>query len=311
MKKAEEVDSFSTGISNSSISPKTFKKIEDAGSCPIQLIESSRPSMNSDTTEVDSCPTEILDNLTPPMTPEIKNVDSCSIEIPDRFLPSRNLSTTSSSIPSTVPSRTSSTAPLRPPSKTRSTTSSTEEKKGVHPLHYRVTEIPPWNQSILLAFQQTMICISGILAVPYLVSEIACAGSATIALRIKLISSTFVVTGFTTLLQTVIGLRLPILQGPSLAFLPPLYSYANLPELKCNFTSIDEVPEEYYYERIQTIQGSLACSSILLILIGATGAIGVVSKLVGPITIFPLLILLCLGNVNVIVDKASVHWISL
>ena len=187
---------------------------------------------------------------------------------------------------------------------------STKSESGVHPLHYKVTEIPPWKQSILLAFQQTMVCISGILTVPYLVSEIACAGNYTTALRVKLISSTFFVTGLTTLLQTSVGLRLPILQGASLAFFPPLYAFANLPQMKCNFSTNDHVPEEFYLNRIQMIQGSLICSSMLLTLIGFTGAIGMVSKLIGPITIFPLLMLLCLGNIDVIVEKAAAHWIS-
>ena len=52
-----------------------------------------------------------------------------------------------------------------------------------------------------------MICISGILIAPYLVSELACAGVDTISLRVQLISATFVVTGVTTLIQTVFGLR--------------------------------------------------------------------------------------------------------
>ena len=188
--------------------------------------------------------------------------------------------------------------------------STTDDEFGIHALQYRVTEIPPWKQSIFLAFQQTMICISGILTMPYLVSEVACAGAYTTALRIQLISSTFVVTGFTTLLQTVVGLRLPILQGPSFAFLPPLYSFANLPDFKCNYSDNADVPEDFYLNRIQLIQGSLACSSILLLLIGCTGAIGAVSKLIGPVTIFPLLTLLCLGNVDVVVEKVSIHWIS-
>ena len=188
--------------------------------------------------------------------------------------------------------------------------SSIEDQSGVHSLLFRVTEVPPLKQLIFLAFQQAMICISGLLAVPYLVSGIACAGNYTTTLRIKLISSTFFITGFTTFLQTSIGLRLPILQGPSLAFFPPLYAFANLPDMKCNYSIDDEVPEQHYLSRIQTIEGSLVCSSLLLILIGSTGAIGIVSKLIGPVTIFPLMMLLCLGNVDVIVQKASAHWIS-
>ena len=75
-------------------------------------------------------------------------------------------------------------------------------------LHYRASDVPSWKQTFLLGFQQTMICFSGSLIAPYLVSEIACAGIATTALRVRLISSAFIVTGFSTLLQSAVGLRL-------------------------------------------------------------------------------------------------------
>uniref|UniRef100_A0A7E4ULX2 Solute carrier family 23 member 2 n=1 Tax=Panagrellus redivivus TaxID=6233 RepID=A0A7E4ULX2_PANRE len=178
-------------------------------------------------------------------------------------------------------------------------------------LHFRAGDVPQWKQAILLAFQQTMICISGVLVLPYLVSEIACAGVHTIALRVKLISATFVVTGITTVLQTVFGLRLAILQGPSFAFLPPLYAFANLPEMRCKATMNDYVPYEQYSSRIESIQGSLAVAAVLLIVLGSTGLIGTMARHVGPLTICPLLTLLCLGNVPVILEKASLHWISL
>ena len=77
-----------------------------------------------------------------------------------------------------------------------------------HELHYRASDVPNWKQTLLLGFQQTMICFSGSLIAPYLVSEIACAGVATTALRVRLISSAFIVTGFSTLLQSAVGLRL-------------------------------------------------------------------------------------------------------
>ena len=269
--------------SRNKVTPDVLKKktIKENHSSLTSIPNHSRPLRTSAIVEEsDSCSIEITNDSSSSVTSKtIREVNNYSIEISDNSLSSR--------------------------------TSSNAEQFGFHALQYRVTEIPPWKQSILLAFQQTMICMSGILTVPYLVSEVACAGAYTTALRIQLISSTFVVTGFTTLLQTVVGLRLPILQGPSFAFLPPLYSFANLPDFKCNYSSYDHVPEEHYLLRIQIIQGSLACSSLLLLLIGVTGAIGALSKLIGPVTIFPLVMLLCLGTVDVIVEKVSMHWISI
>ena len=43
-----------------------------------------------------------------------------------------------------------------------------------HDLEYRATDCPTWNTAILLGFQQTMVCLSGILVIPNLVAEVAC-----------------------------------------------------------------------------------------------------------------------------------------
>ncbi|KAI6177520.1 Solute carrier family 23 member 2 [Aphelenchoides bicaudatus] len=179
-----------------------------------------------------------------------------------------------------------------------------------HDLEYRATDCPKWNTAILLGFQQTMVCFSGILVIPNLVAEVACAGAATIALRVQLISTTLVVTGITTLIQTTLGLRLAILQGPSFAFIPPLYAFNELPGMKCTAGKNDEVPEEYYLDRMRTIQGSLAMAAILLSLAGATGLIGIISRRIGPLVITPLMILLCLGNAPLVIEKSALHWIS-
>lgn len=87
----------------------------------------------------------------------------------------------------------------------------------------------------------------------------------------------------------------------------------------------DHVPEEDYMGRIQTvqtlnapngkivfqIQGSLAGAAVMLMLIGGTGFVGVIAKYIGPITVMPLLMLLCLGNIPVFIEDAQKHWISL
>ncbi|CAD5225577.1 unnamed protein product [Bursaphelenchus xylophilus] len=189
--------------------------------------------------------------------------------------------------------------------------SSCESEKTLNDLQYRATDMPHWKEAIFLGFQQTMVCISGILVIPHLVSQVACAGLATIALRVQLISTTLVVTGLTTLIQTTLGLRLAILQGPSFAFIPPLFAFNDLPGMECKSTIHDEVPEESVLYRIQTIQGSLAGAALMLIFVGATGLIGIIARRTGPVTICPLMVLLCLGNAPLILEKSGTHWISI
>ncbi|KHJ84398.1 hypothetical protein OESDEN_15890 [Oesophagostomum dentatum] len=52
-----------------------------------------------------------------------------------------------------------------------------------------------------------LISMSALLVVPFLQSNVVCAGSATIALRVQLIAASFFISGIATILQTTFGLR--------------------------------------------------------------------------------------------------------
>ncbi|KAK0399936.1 hypothetical protein QR680_003282 [Steinernema hermaphroditum] len=157
-----------------------------------------------------------------------------------------------------------------------------------YPLRYRANDVPKATTALLLGLQQMMVCISGLLVVPYIVSEKACAGQAELTLRATLISTTFVVTGIATLLQSTLGLR----------------------NVECKATVNDYVPEEEWLARIQTISGSLFCASLLLVIVGSSGLVGTIAKNLGPVTIAPVVVLLCVSNVPVVIEKAKLHWIS-
>lgn len=115
-----------------------------------------------------------------------------------------------------------------------------------------------------------MLCLSGLLVVPFLTADVACAGSATTELRVQLIAATFVTSGLATIvqaslipsvltppLQTTFGLRLSILHGPSFAFLPPLLAFKALPENYCSADENTLVPPEAWMFRMRTVRGDL------------------------------------------------------
>ncbi|RCN50215.1 putative ATP synthase F0, A subunit [Ancylostoma caninum] len=83
-----------------------------------------------------------------------------------------------------------------------------------------------------------------------------------------------------------------------------------MPENQCSVDSSTFVPEEEWMPKILTIQGSLLISVFTLIFMGATGLVGVFAKMVGPITITPLLLMLTLGVVPTLHEKMNLHWIS-
>ncbi|CAJ0580275.1 unnamed protein product, partial [Mesorhabditis spiculigera] len=140
---------------------------------------------------------------------------------------------------------------------------------------------------------------------------LACAGADTPKLRVYLIAVTFISGGIASILQSTFGLRLAIIHGSSLAFLPPLLAWSNLPENKCTANSTTIVPEEFWKTRLLTVSGSLLISSFVFIIIGFIGAVGWFSKHVGPITIVPLMSLLALSTVPTLERQLGMHWISL
>lgn len=184
----------------------------------------------------------------------------------------------------------------------------TEPKKK---LIYAAKDVPKWNISLLLGFQQMMVGITGLLVMPYLVASLICAGSDTMTIRVKLMSSTLVTAGISTIIQTTFGLRLAVYQGTAFAFLPPLLAFSQLPDFQCLATEDDIVPQSEYYNKLQMISGSLMGASLIMIFFGISGLIGKISRYVGPVTITPLLILLCLSAAPVGLEKAELHYMSI
>ncbi|KAK5975825.1 hypothetical protein GCK32_019339, partial [Trichostrongylus colubriformis] len=95
----------------------------------------------------------------------------------------------------------------------------------------------------------------------------------------------------------------------AIAFLPPLLAYKATQE--CSYTESDHVDAELWQGRLQEISGSLFIACISFLLIGGTGLAGALAKLIGPMTIVPLMILLTTSIVPTIEVKLSLHWISL
>ncbi|KHJ94960.1 putative permease [Oesophagostomum dentatum] len=84
-----------------------------------------------------------------------------------------------------------------------------------------------------------------------------------------------------------------------------------MPENECSADMFTFVPEAEWGSRLLTIQGSLAIAVLTLIIMGVTGLAGNFAKLVGPVTVTPLLFWLTLGVIPTLHEKMSLHWISI
>eukprot|EP00074_Homo_sapiens_P079994 XP_011542068.1 solute carrier family 23 member 1 isoform X4 [Homo sapiens] len=122
---------------------------------------------------------------------------------------------------------------------------------------YKIEDVPPWYLCILLGFQHYLTCFSGTIAVPFLLAEALCVGHDQHMVS-QLIGTIFTCVGITTLIQTTVGIRLPLFQASAFAFLVPAKAILALERWKC--------PPEAAGDRAGSHWGISACSILLIIL---------------------------------------------
>ncbi|KAE9421602.1 hypothetical protein Angca_004741 [Angiostrongylus cantonensis] len=180
------------------------------------------------------------------------------------------------------------------------------KKKGNDQSFLSARDTPKPLLALMYGFQQVMVCVSALLTVPFLVTDTLCAGSDSTILLNELISSTFVVSGLSTIIQTMFGMRLALLQGTAFAYVPSVQVFMG----QCLVNSSTPVPKSEYYSKLALMQGSLMAAACMPMLIGFTGVVGVLTKFIGPLTVSPLMLLLAFSQVGTMVDKISLHWVA-
>uniref|UniRef100_A0A8C6KWJ9 Si:dkey-106n21.1 n=1 Tax=Nothobranchius furzeri TaxID=105023 RepID=A0A8C6KWJ9_NOTFU len=190
-------------------------------------------------------------------------------------------------------------------------------------LVYSINDRPPWYLCILLGFQHYVLAFGGIIAIPLILAEPLCIADNNAA-KSQLISTIFFVSGLCTLLQTTLGTRLPILQGGTFSFITPTLAILALPTWQCpthnapvspsiqeqNGTSPLSVEnsDEIWMSRLREIQGAILISSLLQIVLGFSGLLGLVLKYIGPLAIAPTINLIGLSLFIEAGKKCGGHW---
>jgi len=191
---------------------------------------------------------------------------------------------------------------------------------------YGVNDNPPWYLCILFAFQHCFLSIGGSVGPPLALASALCISDDDTGNLAKtyLVASVLVVNGISSILQASLGTRLPILQGSSFAFLVPAFSIMKLSHNICpsrlnitrnglwlyNETRNGEFLDEnqIWMRRVAELQGAMIVASLFEILIGATGIIGFLTKLFGPITICTTISLIGIQLVSVAPMHAHYNW---
>ncbi|XP_041462840.1 solute carrier family 23 member 1-like [Lytechinus variegatus] len=178
---------------------------------------------------------------------------------------------------------------------------------------YRLEDRPPWYTTGVLAFQHFLTMFSGSIAVPIALAPFLCIDQ-DITLLSKFIATIIFVSGVQTFLQTTMGIRLPMVQGPSYSYALPLISMMDMrgecPDVSgsSNTTEVHDTVESEYRSRMQEVQGALFVAAFFEILLGFGGIIGILLRFIGPLTIAPTIALIGFSVTGLIMDKCSSHW---
>ncbi|KAK2182863.1 hypothetical protein NP493_333g02120 [Ridgeia piscesae] len=203
-----------------------------------------------------------------------------------------------------------------------SSTTDDSPAKTQHHMLYGVNDVAPWYLNIVFAFQHYITMFGGTISVPLILAPSLCIPQDSLAFG-ELISTFFFVGGIATLLQTVLGSRLPVIQGASFAFMTPAFAILSLPQWKCpsadggssgnvtdpflNENTASETTE-IWQSRIREIQGAIVVASCVEVLVGVVGGMGFLLRYIGPLTIAPTISLVGLPLAPVAASFCAKHW---
>ena len=167
-----------------------------------------------------------------------------------------------------------------------STRSSTPRMKGVSGLRYTVTDNPPLAELPLLALQH-LVTFMGMCALFVRVVVPAVGGSPSQAATV--ISSLFVCSGASTLLQLAVGSRLPLVVGPSFS-----HALGVVGILLHDASREKAMGETLTFEtKMQDITGALLACAVLQAALGYLGLAGFLARFLSPVSLAPTVV--CLG----------------
>ncbi len=178
-------------------------------------------------------------------------------------------------------------------------------------LIYGLDDRPPFPRATILAAQHVLTMFGSTVAIPLLFgpslwpvdaeasaavqAEQAAVQAANIA---TLISSVMLCSGLATLLQATFGSRLPIIQGVSFSFITAFFGIIGA----CAADGLDGAA------MMQYIAGAVMVGAAFEMLIGFSGLMGWLRRMLSPVVVGPVIMLIGLALFQHGAPKAGTHW---
>ncbi|MEM1212773.1 MAG: solute carrier family 23 protein [Planctomycetota bacterium] len=168
-------------------------------------------------------------------------------------------------------------------------------EEGSTKILYGLDDKPPFARAAVLGLQHVLTMFGSTVAVPLLLGPAMGMNTAEIAL---LISSVMLCSGVATLIQVTFGSRLPIIQGVSFSFLAAF-------TVIIATVSADDTLKGH---PMQYIAGAVIVGAIFEMLIGFTGLMGLIRKILSPVVVGPVIMLIGLALYQAGAPVAASDW---
>ncbi|KAA1260125.1 Uric acid transporter UacT [Rubripirellula obstinata] len=163
---------------------------------------------------------------------------------------------------------------------------------------YGLDDRPPLGKSVMLALQHVLTMFGSTVAVPLMLGPIMGMNTAQIAV---LISSVMLCSGVATLIQSTVGSRLPIIQGVSFSFLAAFFMIIAAIHPEGDDTVAAGAAMPY-------IAGAVMVGAVLEMIIGFSGAMGLIRRVLSPVVVGPVIMLIGLALYEAGAPIAATHW---
>jgi solute carrier family 23 (nucleobase transporter), member 1 len=171
-----------------------------------------------------------------------------------------------------------------------------------HWIVYPIGSKPAWGTAILLGIQQYLTMFGATVLIPFIIGGAMGLPGEQLAL---MISTIFFTSGICTLIQqSPLGNRLPIIQGGTFSFLGPTFAIVGMVAAK---GVTGDMP--LWQLQIQEVAGAIMIASVVEILLGYSGIMGQVKRLISPIVIGPTIAMIGLALFNIGAPWMAGNWV--
>ncbi|KAI5070170.1 hypothetical protein GOP47_0014513 [Adiantum capillus-veneris] len=144
-------------------------------------------------------------------------------------------------------------------------------------MKYEIRENPGIVPLVFYGLQHYLSIIGSIILIPLVIVP-AMGGSDEDTARV--VSTVLLITGLATLMHTFLGSRLPLIQGPSFVYLAPALAIINSKEFQ-------SISTDRFKHTMRELQGAIIISSGFQVLLGYSGLMSVLLRLVNPVVVTP------------------------